>query len=121
MRPPGRLRLGHWWERNPSFSEDFPRGWVLRAEAGAIAGFLGNIPRLFRSHGHDRRVFCATTWRVLPPYRNSSLRLYAAHVAAGKRTLLFNTTANASAARVLEYLKYQSLPKSGSGRAFLLP
>jgi hypothetical protein len=114
-------RLEHWWEQNPSYSADVPRGWLLHGDDGAIVGFLGNIPRAFRSQGENRRVFCATTWRVLPSHRHASLRLYVAHVAAGKGTFLFNTTPNASVVKVLDYLKYQSLPGSSSGRSFLLP
>jgi hypothetical protein len=94
---------------------------VLRGSDGQIVGFLGNIPRLFRVVGTDARVYCATTWRVLPEFRNRSVALYAEHLKAGARTFLFNTTPNESVVKLLDYLKYQSIPTSRSGRAYLLP
>jgi hypothetical protein len=71
--------------------------------------------------GRDIRVYCATTWRVLPEFRNRSVQLYAEHLKAGAGTILFNTTPNQSVAKVLDYLKYQSMAASRSGQTYLLP
>jgi hypothetical protein len=114
-------RFNLWWEANPAFDPETPRGWVLKCADGKIVGFLGNIPRLFRVVGKDVRVYCATTWRVLPEFRNSSVALYAEHLKAGAGTFLFNTTPNQSVVKVLDYLKYQSIAASPSGQTYLLP
>ena len=114
-----RFRL--WWEDNPAFAEGIPRGWMLKDADGRPIGFLANVARLFRSDRTDRRVFCAATWRVLPEHRNTSTRLYAAHIAAGAGTVLFNTTPNAAVVQVLERLRFQSVASSRSGRAYFLP
>ncbi len=116
-----RRRLGHWWDDNPAFGDDLPRGWLLRDSQCEIVGFLGNIPRWFRVRGEDRRIACATTWRVSPTHRSASLRLYAAHMSAGKHSLLLNNTANATAAAVVEQFKYKWLPRSRTNRAYVLP
>lgn len=111
-------RFRYWWDDNPAFDEDVPRGWMLRDGTGAIGGFLGNVPSFFRMQGREQRVFGATSWRVLQEHRSSSIPLYLAHMEAGASSLLFNTTPSESAVRVLEYLKYRSVPSSSSGRAF---
>ncbi len=141
-----RRRLRHWWDANPAFSDagapessehlpvtpsvhsrpeasahPRPRGWILRGDDGAIGGFLGNIPRLFRRSGSDVVAHCASTWRVLPAYRQLSLHLYAAHISAGRHTVLINATPNAGVIKVLESLKYRTVSISSSGRRFLLP
>jgi hypothetical protein len=116
-----RRRFNLWWEANPSFGPETPRGWVLKNANGKIVGFLGNIPRRFRASGKDVRGYCATTWRVLPEFRNSSVQLYAEHLKAGAGTFLFNTTPNQSVVKVLDYLKYQSMAASRSGQTYLLP
>lgn len=114
-------RLEHWWDRNPAFSEGQPRGWLLRDEGGAVVGFLGNVPRAIRDGGRDRVAFSASTWRVAPEYRHASLRLYAAHLAAGREAVLLNNTANATAAAVLDRLKFSWRARSCSGQSYMLP
>lgn len=133
-----RARLHHWWDANPAFrgagmsaapaqqeppssAQLPPRGWTLRDADGTIAGFLGNIPRWFRRSGRDIVAHCASTWRVLPAYRQLSLHLYAAHITAGRHTVLINATPNAGVIKVLESLKYRTVAVSSSGRRFLLP
>lgn len=115
-----RLRL--WWDDNPAFAPDVPRGWILRdGAAGSVVGFLGNVPSMFRVAGEDRRVFNATTWRVRPDQRGSSLQLYLAQVEAANGELMFNTTPNDAVVKVLSYLRFTSLPSYPSGRVYLVP
>lgn len=113
-------RFRCWWDDNPAFDEDVPRGWVQRDDTGAIGGFLGNVPSFFRMQGLDQRVFSATSWRVLEEHRSCSIQLYLAHMEAGASSLLFNTTASPHTFRVMEYLRYRSVPSSSSGRTFLV-
>jgi hypothetical protein len=114
-----RLRL--WWEDNPAFDQRVSRGWVLLDDGGRIGGFLGNIPALFKLNRREERAFGATTWRVTPALRTSSVHLYLAHLEASRGALAFNTTANANVARVLAYLKFRMLRSHPSGRVFLVP
>ncbi len=114
-----RFRL--WWENNPSFAAGSVRGWVLRGHDEQIKGFLGNVPRQFRVAGSDHRSSSSTTWRVLPDYRGSSIRLVNAHINASEGTLIFNTTLNATAAKVYEFLRFGSVASAHSQRTFILP
>lgn len=113
-------RFRCWWDDNPAFDEGVVRGWIVRGQTGEIGGFLGNVPSLFRIGGKDRRVFSATTWRVLPEHRSASIHLYLAHMEAGAGCLLFNTTASSHTFPMLEYLRYRSLASSVSGRTFFV-
>jgi hypothetical protein len=116
-----RNRFHLWWEGNPSFAPGIPRGWVLRGADRRITGFLGNVPHQFSIAGTGKRVFCSTTWRVLPEHRGGSIRLVLAHIRAGEGTLLFNTTTGPTTVKVFEYLRFRSIPSTSSGRTYLLP
>ncbi len=106
-------RLRHWWDENPAFTSDSPRGWAIFEEEGAhangIVGFLGNIPGRFQMEGRPVPAFNATTWRVLPEYRNQSLALLFRQIAAGKDGVVFNTTPNAAVCKVLEAMRFRPL------------
>jgi hypothetical protein len=113
-----RFRL--WWDANPAFAPGLPRGYLARDSKG-IVGFLGSVPGLFRADGQDQLTFNATTYRVLPEHRSVSLKLYLGQVRAAAGRLMFNNTANETVRKVLEYLRFVSLPSYASGRVFLVP
>ncbi len=113
-----RFRL--WWDINPAFSEGIARGWMLQ-DGSRIAGFLGSIPRLFRANGKDFIVHSASTWRVLPEYRQHSLALLFRQIEVAKNTLLFDGTPSEDVAKILATLRFMRLPAKGSHHAFLLP
>jgi hypothetical protein len=115
-------RFRHWWDANPAFGPDTPRGWLLRDEeaGGDIVGFLGNVPSRFMTEAGEITAYSATTWRVRPEYRTSSIHLYLAQIEAGEGRVLFNNTPNDNVVRVLRYLKFDSRPSYSSGRAFLV-
>ena len=102
-----RFRL--WWEHNPMFVADLPRGWAIRDNM-RIVGFIGNIPSAFQLDYRSITAFNATTWRVLPGFRSYSLELLMRLVASAKDTVLFNTTPNSTVERVLGILKFQPIP-----------
>lgn len=116
-------RFHHWWDANPDFGPTTPRGWVLRPSPSdpRIVGFLGNVPSTFRLDGRDVAVANATTWRVLPEHRGGSVRLYVAAIEAADGGLMFNTTPNEGVRKVLEYLRFTSLPSYPSRRTHLVP
>jgi hypothetical protein len=116
-------RFIHWWDTNPTFAEPTPRGWIIRAPGGdaPIVGFLGNIPLAFQLNGTEVVSFAATTWRVLPEFRAWSMQLYAAHIAAGQKSVLFNTTPSGTVERVLAHFHYNSLPTYAQSAIYLIP
>jgi len=115
-------RMRTWWEDNPAFDDGCARGWLIRASpSGEVVGFIGNVPSIFQVNFEPRRVFAGTTFRVMPEYRGSSVELHVAQVARHGESWLFNTTANAKVERILEYLKFRSLPSHRSKRRLLLP
>ena len=92
----------HLWVNNPVYrdlKDRFPIGWVLQNEAGAIAGYLGNIPLSYEFEG--RKLLAATTrsWVVDTAYRTHSLLLLATYFKQPNVDLFMNTTVNAKAAQ----------------------
>lgn len=110
-------RLRHWWDDNPAFQTETPRGWMV-VEKDHIVGFLGNIPTHFQLAGVTITAASATTWRVLPDYRRHSMQLYARLLDAGRDSLVFNTTPNESIKSMLRRLRVQDVPGRGPGWRF---
>ncbi len=100
-------RFTFWWDRNPAFSDKGERGWILR-EKGVIVGFLGIIPTSFQLRSKKITALNATTWEVLPKYRNESIRLLFKQINFSKNTILFNTTPTGEVVKILKSLKFQS-------------
>ncbi len=113
-------RFRQWWDDNPSYRSDSPRGWIVRADDGAVVGFQGAVPSLFRLQGEERRVFAGTTWFVSPVARGQSLALFAKLPAAYGSSLIFGTSTNAKIALLLARFGFQSRASSPSGRTFLV-
>jgi len=111
-------RLRSWWEGNPAFSEEVPRGWLLRDE-GRIVGFLGNIPSRFQVGAQERIVWNATTWRVLPDYRAQSMALVFRQMAECRNALLFDTTPTENVVQILRAMRFEAL-RCGTGWASAL-
>ena len=104
-----RQRLDFWWPGNPAFSGAEPLGWCLE-EAGEMVGFVGSIPSDLVLDGRPIKVLNATTWRVLEPFREHSLRLWFALLGAGKGSVIFCTTPNEVALEILQGLKFRPTP-----------
>lgn len=102
-----RFRL--WWDENPAFRPDMPRGWVLRHN-GRTGGFLANVPSFMLVGGEPAVVFSISTWMVLPDFREASLELLSRQIEESKGTLLFDTTPSKAVAEILENLGFEPLP-----------
>ncbi|MCK6622844.1 MAG: hypothetical protein HUU32_15930 [Calditrichaceae bacterium] len=112
-------RFEFWWDNNPAFSGEGTRGW-LDKEGDKIVGFLGNFPTYFQLAGEPIIAFNATTWRVLPEYRNRSMNLFLKLSMAAKDSILFDTTPTQEVAKILEVFKYRPLPREDYRRSFIV-
>ncbi|MET0623369.1 MAG: hypothetical protein ABW250_10360 [Pyrinomonadaceae bacterium] len=75
-RPPGywRERFRLWWEANPSFSDDWPRGMGL-IDGGDFVGFVGSVPSTLQIGSEIVKAANISTWRVHPEHRPRALNL----------------------------------------------
>lgn len=101
-------RFNFWWDVNPAHREGVPRGWVL-LEGNDIKGFLGNVPTEFQLSGRAVTAFNTTTWRVLPEYRNHSLRLLYSFLGCAEASIFFDTTPSVDVVPVLKGFKFHLL------------
>jgi hypothetical protein len=101
-----------WWDNNPAFTPETQRGWLLRTNDG-IVGFIGNVPTRFQLHGRQVVICNATTWRVLPEFRNQSLTLLFKLINAAKGSILFVTTANDNTSQILNAFRFQVVSRPG--------
>ncbi|MBF0215266.1 MAG: hypothetical protein HQM00_17190, partial [Magnetococcales bacterium] len=84
-------RFRFWWEENPAFSADFPRGGVLENH-GQLGGMFALIPGRVQFHGQPRIAANMSCWRVLPHFRGRSLALFLMLLEQAKGHPVFNTT-----------------------------
>src|SRR5262245_58858005 len=63
----------HWWERNPSWSQTIPRGWLLRAPNKEIIAFTANIPLPYVIAGRRGVCYANGTTGVHPDWRGKGL------------------------------------------------
>src|SRR4051794_34936673 len=63
----------HWWRLNPSWSEQIPRGWLLRSPRGAIIAFTANIPLPYIIAGERRLFYTTGSTSVHPEWRGKGL------------------------------------------------
>jgi len=101
-----RERLELWWEKNPFYSEDLPRGWLIVLN-GVIEGFFGVIVTEYRLDNKKYKALNATTWRVLKTYRNLSISLFTKFYTLRSQYILFNTSPTDTVAKILEAFRFQ--------------
>jgi len=99
-----------WWDDNPACTVNAPRGWALR-QGDTIGGFIGNVPTKFRLNGKEVPAYNSTTWRVLPHFREQSLRLLSELIVAARETILFVTTASNVTARILDASRFNVIAR----------
>lgn len=104
-------RFHLWWDDNPSFSNGFLRGWLLR-DNGKIVGFIGCIPSAFLLDGQERILHSCTTWRVLEKNRNQSMELLFKLINESKKTILFVTTPNAVTGSILPRIGFRTITEN---------
>jgi len=104
-------RTAMWWEDNPFYDENLPRGWILKAQEG-IVGFLGVIVTDYLYGDKRYKALNITTWRVLKEYRNQSMRLFHRFYSYKDRHILFNTTSdNKAVQRIFQAFGFKANTK----------
>jgi len=69
-------RFEMWWTKNPAWTPQIPRGWVLD-DGTNLVGFIGNIPVTFLVQGAQRIAAASSSWYVDPSVRGIySIRLF---------------------------------------------
>lgn len=87
----------HLWKNNPAYrgiENKFPIGWVLEDAAGAVRGYLGNVPLNYELEG--RRLLAAATrsWVVDSAYRGYALMLLSPFYRQSNVDLFLGTSVN---------------------------
>ena len=104
-----------WWNSNPAYTDQFPRGWVLEHNA-SIVGFIGNIPVPFLIRGAVHIAAVANSWYVDPSVRGlSSLRLFNEYLNQKRASLfLFKRGNDEHVLKILSRYQFEEyiLPKS---------
>lgn len=98
------------WERNPALGPDridLPLGWVLEAN-GAIVGFFGNIPMLYRFGQQTLLAGIASHWAVLQPFRTQTDELATAYFGQPVVDLLMVTSGIQATGRIFD--RHGALP-----------
>ena len=98
-----------WWDKNPAFSNDIERGWLLR-DKGRIVAFIGSLPSYFQVAGQKTRIFAITTWMVLPGFRNQSMGLLFKLLNAFDNSIVLDTTPTDIVAKTLKCFGFVPLP-----------
>jgi hypothetical protein len=83
-----RFRL--WWDANPSFSNDWPRGTGL-IYGGDLVGFVGSIPSTLQLGSEIVKVANLSTWRVHPEHRPYALKMARAMLTRQQDVIVFAT------------------------------
>jgi len=112
-------RFNLWWDANPAFSGGMDRGWVIKKD-GKILGFFGTIPSRFRLLGNEITISNATSWRVLPEYRSSSLQLFSSFLNTSENSILFSTTPNIVVRKILRAAGFQLIPRKDRSATTLI-
>lgn len=103
-------RLRFYWDLNPHFSPEAPRGWALVKDA-KIRGFIGAINGEFQATVGGLRKFIpvlsATTWRVDSECRGESMHLFMRYMQGKKDHLLVDTTPTPSVEKILNTFKFE--------------
>ena len=108
-----------WWEENPAFAPGMKRGWVV-IDSDRIGGFIGSLPCPLQLGGKPVTAFSATTWRVLPEFRNQTMGLIFQWMALGKTAPLFGTTPTNDVVKILQTLRFTLLPPADNHNASVL-
>lgn len=101
-----RERLELWWEKNPFYSEDLPRGWLIVLN-GVVVGFFGVIVTEYKLGTKQFKALNASTWRVAKTYRNLSMSLFSKFYTLRNQYILFNTSPTDTVANILEAFRFQ--------------
>lgn len=115
-------RFRTWWELNPTFSPNMPRGFILRDGAGQIVGFIGNIPFLIQIRHKPQTVIISTSWFTNSEYRSGTigLKLLLEQMRSARNTVLLTDTASRVTGHVMERLRFRRIPSTAARQSFYL-
>lgn len=115
-------RFRTWWDLNPAFSPDIPRGFFLRDELGHIVGFIGNIPLFLQVRHRPQTIVVSTSWFTNSEYRTGmvGLTLLIEQMRAARGTLLLTDTASKNTGRVMERLRFSQIKTQTVRQSFFL-
>ena len=102
------------WRENPAFQEGpaIPMGWILE-DAGAVVGYLGNIPSRYHYRGEQLLAAAARAFAVDVAFRSQSVKLLHAFCSQQNVDLLLNTSANTAAGTMFQLCKARRIPQAG--------
>jgi len=100
-------KLSSWWEENPFYEEEIPRGWLLEAN-GAVVGFLGVIVTDYLYQGRIYKALNATTWRVTKEHRSQSMSLFLQFYNQKEKFILVNSTPDDTVEKILQLAGFKS-------------
>jgi len=95
-------RFFWWWDCNPYFSEDYPRGWILVDKNDSIRGFLGAIPVVFSCKDTQLIASAATTWAVEENYRKHSIALFSKYMKQSHVDMFIDTSPSEIAEKIID-------------------
>ena len=108
-----------WWNSNPAYTDQFPRGWILENET-SIVGFIGNIPVKFLIRGVVRIAAVSNSWYVDPSVRGIfSLRLFNEFVKQKNASFLFFKKDDDSLTGILHTYKFKEFILPRNQREFI--
>jgi hypothetical protein len=108
------------WTRNPAYTKSPGNGsigWAIEDGAGAIVGFVGNLPLAYRWKGREVRAATAYSWVVDAAYRGYSLLLLDRMVKQPSVDLIVCTTVNAIAAKAYDAFQFSRVPAGSWDRS----
>lgn len=116
----GSDSLDNWrrlWSENPAVIEGGAPsriGWVLQ-DGSELVGFLGSIPLLYEFGGRILNASATCRLAVTPAYRAFTHLLVSSFLRQKEVDLFLNTTATASAGKMMSALKMTQLPQPDYG------
>ena len=101
------------WIGNPVFEQrrgQWPIGWVLETEGGALVGFIGNLPVAYSYRGQDLVAATGISWVVDPGYRGYSMSLLGCILRRKDVDFAIGTTISANAEQGYRALGWSRVP-----------
>ncbi|MEO5332077.1 MAG: hypothetical protein H7839_08645 [Magnetococcus sp. YQC-5] len=98
-------RFHFWWEDNPAFVPEFPRGCLL--ESGTqVVGMFALIPTRISWNGKVQLAANMSCWRVLPTLRKYSLQMFVAIMEYASAYPIFDTTPTLEVRTILQRVPF---------------
>ena len=102
------------WEEHPfgaMLGNNWPIGWVLEDEAGAVVGSMANIPSLYTFRGRELIAATGRGWVVAPQFRGYALWIMEEYFNQSGVDLFINTTVNDQAVNAFTSFGARRVPQ----------